>query len=203
MNRFRGMENVTVPSKNLTEEQVYYNYNTMQREMGYYTTFFRTLWTAIKEHKANILAYRGSFGEQWEDMTEHERSNMRKMTVELSTMVFIGTLGAMLAGAAADADDDTLWFFAYLAKRQQNELMQFWNPGEAWRIIKNPIASVRQLETITNAFGLLFSTFEWDEVYESGPNEGQSKTYVKFLRTVQPSVFRFDAQRMYNFYDLN
>jgi len=126
---------------------------------------------------------------------------MRKATLELSIITFMGTLGALLAGAAGDEDDDTLWMLAYLAARQENELKQFYNPAEAWRIIKNPIASIKQLETLTNVFDLMFSPFSWGDEYEGGDNAGQSKAKIKFQRVVMPTMFNFDAQRMYNFYD--
>tara|TARA_R110002012_G_scaffold126565_1_gene278515 strand:+ start:15562 stop:20097 length:4536 start_codon:yes stop_codon:yes gene_type:complete len=117
---------------------------------GNYVTFYKMLRDSIKTQS-----------NQYKNMSEVEKQNVRRTMVEVNA--FIGTL--LLGFAAAlliDDDDDepnswALNFLLYQNRRLQSELLFYLHPGETWRLIKSPTATVRPLEHI-GAFAL--STLE-------------------------------------------
>jgi len=91
--------------------------------------------------------------EAYNELTEIEKSNLRKSTTEvLLTMVLLPAIGMMI-GAAAEDDDDELWFLIYQVSRLETELASYRNPIAATKIISNPVAGVK---TIQNALNFLY-----------------------------------------------
>lgn len=179
LNRFRGLKHSMKDTVDLEDYQKYFNYSAKTEEYGYYTSFFRFLSGVVKQEKLNIAGYMKAGSNSWEDMTTHERANVKKTVTELSYIM--GTfLLASMAAAAADDDDDALWGLVYLLRRQTNESgLNYLNPSENWRVLNSPMSAMSKLNGISD---MLKQIVEPGEDYESGVNRGDNKLRVKASR---------------------
>jgi hypothetical protein len=83
----------------------------------------------------------------YNSLSDHEKANLKKATLEIAlTSVIVPAIGALLAGAAAP-DDDELWFLIYQLRRLESELAQYRDPRETAKIITNPVAGIRLIQT--------------------------------------------------------
>ena len=106
---------------------------------GMYISFYNFIMESIRE-KAPFTTY--------STLTEMEQQNVKRTTVELSSVIAAGVLIAILS----DIDDgEENWlnnFMLYQAKRYETEILQ-WTPGigtrEAFRILQSPTATARPI----------------------------------------------------------
>lgn len=194
--RWRGFSYVREDFNDLTREQKYFNFSKQDFDEGTYSTFARFIGKVIIP--AISFQKQASIAKGYNNLTDMEKGNLRRVATELTYMTVV-TLGAMLLGANADEDDDTLLFLAFLFKRQSVELQQYYSPTDTLRVLKSPAVSVnviqKQLDLLSQLIG-----FDYDEgfnatfndKYEAGKNKEDYKAYIKFIRTL-PIISRTQA----------
>lgn len=142
--RYTGFGKVNKDSSDLTDDDMFYNSAEKEYIEGTYTTLGRFLInTVIPNLKSLKLMY---MKENYENLSDYEKSNLKKATMEIAlTMVILPSVGYLLGAlaAAGDDDDDALWFAIYVNRRLIQELSQFRNPIEAGKLINNPVAGSR------------------------------------------------------------
>lgn len=149
--RFQDMDKAFKKKEDLTEDDLYYNSAKKQYVEGTFVTLVRFLkHGVIPTLKSLKMAH---MSEAYNELTDLEKSNLRKSTAEvLLTMVLLPAIGMMIGSAAGD-DDDELWFLIYQVSRLETELAAYRNPVAATKIISNPVAGVK---TIQNALNFLY-----------------------------------------------
>lgn len=177
MNRYRGAHQLMKDKETIPEDERYFSQDAARYEEGYVITTMRFINGLIKE-----LRYIESrtFGDQWWELTDYERSNIKKAIAE--TAAFASSLFAsmflyMLANMG-DEDRDTTFLFAYYFKRVQTETAFWVNPLDALKILQTPAASISVLAEAFQFLGQLIS--EPTERYERGDRKGQLKVMKEF-----------------------
>ena len=152
--RYKGISTSLKSKDELTDEDITYNNAEQEFTEGIYTSFVRFITQAVVPSLKGLqLAH---MKEYYSDLTDHEKANLKKTTLEVSlTMVMLPVLGALL-GAAAGDDDDTTYFWIYAFRRLESELSQYRDPRELNRMIQNPVAANRFIQnTLTFASDLI------------------------------------------------
>jgi hypothetical protein len=146
--RFQDLDKARKKKSELTEDDMYYNSAKKQYTEGTFTTLARFfIHGVIPTLKSLQLAH---MSEAYNELTDLEKSNLRKSTTEvLLTMALLPAVSMML-GAAAGDDDDELWFLIYQVSRLETEIAQYRNPVAATKIISNPIAGVKVIQNALN-----------------------------------------------------
>lgn len=203
--RYKGLSTAAKSKEDLTEDDLIYSSATKEYEEGTYVTLIRFFMNGIIPTLKGLQASYTS--DYYNNMTEFERANLKKATIEIiATSVLLPMFGALL-GAAGGDDDDKLWFWLYQTRRLESELSQFRNPIEAARMISNPVAGIRLVQ---NTLGLTYELLtplnfvpEQDEHVFSWldeDREGKNKMGKK-IKKVIPIWTQLDKdwQNMYSF----
>lgn len=146
--RYTGFTTSYKKKENLTEDDRFYNSAEKEYIEGTYTTFVRFL----RETGIPNLQMLQTMYMNWKNLSEYEKSNVKKATMEIMlTTVILPSLGLLMAGMDDDDDDNNLlWFFIYVNRRLTRELAQFRNPIEAAKMIQNPVAGIRFIQNGLN-----------------------------------------------------
>jgi hypothetical protein len=149
--RFTGIKNSFKDREDLTEDELNYSSSKKEYIEGTYVSLIRYFKNAvIPALKNGQLMYTT---EVYNSLSDHEKANLKKATIEiLLTSVIVPAIGALLA-AGAGPDDDKTWFLVYQLRRLESELSQFRNPIEASKIISNPVAGVKLFQ---NALSFMY-----------------------------------------------
>jgi hypothetical protein len=210
--RWMGIDHTNKAFEDLETHERFYSESLEDYKEGTYTS----LWRYIKSMKRSATSLRaGVVSEQWDTLTDMEKSNIRHATVELGIMFGALTASALLAGLAKGADDDDerqrLYFLAYLTRRTYSELAFYvpYNPAEAIRFLQTPTATITTLQSFTQMMGqfsedMLYNVPLGDglEQYQKGINKGNSKSFVMFNKTFNPLAKQFtyrSPEKSYNF----
>lgn len=150
----------------------HYNISTGQVEEGHYRTFGRFLSTIL-----NKLRNRESIKEYYDSLSDYERRNMKRVTVETAIMAAILALGELVL--AGDDDDDTalenLAQLIYLRTTSEYNSAQILGmPGSVIETAKSPVVALSTLESL-EPLSLFQSIGEED-------SEGNSKFFQKVLK---------------------
>ncbi len=183
--RWRGMYYVRKDFDSLSDEQKYYSLETRQFEEGTYTSFvrfmIRAVFPAIKEMKVELATIK------WNELTDYEKSNVHKTMRELLVTSMMFTAAMITALAAKDSPDDKekklLYTAAYIFRRQESELMQYYSITDTLRIFRSPFASINTLSK-TSAWLNQLMPWNIDEQYENGDRKGEYKAWVKTKRMI-------------------
>ena len=146
--RYTGFTTSYKKKENLTEDDRFYNSAEKEYIEGTYTTLVRFL----RETGIPNLQMLQTMYMNWKNLSEYEKSNVKKATMEIMlTSVILPSLGMLMAGMDDDDDDNNLlWFFIYVNRRLTRELAQFRNPIEAAKMIQNPVAGIRFIQNGLN-----------------------------------------------------
>jgi len=196
--RFRGISTSLKAYNELDEDQTYYSAALQDYEEGYYVSTIRFLKNgllpALKQLKYDILR------QNWNELTETQRANIRRSVVELSlTAAILPTIGLLAVAAAGDDDDSYWWTVAFLSRRLESELSQFRDPREATKITKSPIPSLRIIEQSLDVIETTVKPWDWDETYQSGKRKGDLKI-VRAYEKLFPIISKLDttSEELYN-----
>ena len=160
---------------------------------GTYRSFFFVARSMIQDFRKEGRAY----GENWNNMTAHQKSNAVKTAAELATVVSlaVGMVLLRMLASSLDEDDDkyklaTVRNLIYLNNRLSTELMFFTWPPNTYQILKSPAASMGMIK---NTSDLLEQALPWNVLdrYESGDRKGDLKI-VRRLEKVTPVVKQFE-----------
>ena len=146
--RYTGFATSYKKKSELTDDDRFYNSAEKEYIEGTYTTLVRFL----RETGIPNLQMLQTMYMNWKNLSEYERSNVKKATMEIMlTSVILPSLGLLMAGMDDDDyDNNALWFAIYVNRRLTRELAQFRNPIEAAKMIQNPIAGIRFIQNGLN-----------------------------------------------------
>jgi hypothetical protein len=143
--RYTGISTSLKSREDLTEDEL--NYSSAKKEYteGIYTSLARYFVNGVvPSMKSMQLMY---MKDVYNSLSDHEKANLKKATLEIMlTSVILPAIGALIAGAAAP-DDDELWFLVYQLRRLESELSQFRDPRETAKILTNPVAGIKLIQT--------------------------------------------------------
>ena len=106
---------------------------------GYYQSFANFLRTVVDE--------KGIPKDSLSSMSEVDKQNLRRVAVDLASIVGTMMLFSMAQGLIDDDDEDyTASFLAYQSRRLFTELTGFANPYEGVRLAARPMATVNFIE---------------------------------------------------------
>jgi len=195
--RYAGALHSLKKQEDLTDEQRIYDYEMKRFDEGIYTSFVRYIRHGVMPAIANFKLELAT--QNWKEMTDMEKSNIRKTITELMITGMMAT-AAMLTYAAADDDDDEILFtLAYIFRRQQSEFMQFYHPSENMRVFRSPAVALNTLEK-TYSFFTQIMPWSIGEDYEGGRNRGENRAWIKFKKLI-PVIAQFERspQELFNF----
>lgn len=198
MDRLRGVNKAFTDKKNIKEHEKFFSNANKRFEEGSYVTTVRYIVKNVIPHlKSMKLKLMMS---DYQQLTDYEKSNIHKATIEFATAILLGILSSMIAKAAKDDDDELLYFLAYTMRRTESELKQFWSLQESYRITKTPFASIRTLESTTNLLGLIVNPMSWNDRYKSGKRKGDLKL-IRQVEKMIPVWSKLDRQNseLYNY----
>lgn len=185
--RWRGIAKVGIKSEDLTLEQMSFNTETNKFEEGQYTTTIRFLIQLIKETKALKMYL---VPENWNKLTDEEKTRVRKTMVEVAMIVVFLNLALSLKDAYDDDKEDKgLLLAAYYSRRLMSEIWTYSNPKEGLRTFKTPAIALNSAEDITELLYQLVG--DYDEEYVSGKRKGEYKI-TKKLSDIVPVVKQFN-----------
>lgn len=127
----------------------HYDYRLRTDIEGRYVSIYRILSKLNKEGIRSVL--------DWNNKTELEKSNIKKVFIELSAIMFTAILAQLAKNAAKDMDDEDEYylrkltnFSAYMSNRVNSELITFYTPNLALTASNAPIlGTIKEL----NDFG--------------------------------------------------
>lgn len=161
--------------KDITTDQRSYNQETRQFEEGTYTTAIRFLKNLIGDVKTLKMTM---FAENWHNLTDQEKANVRKASMEIGVAVLL----LMASTALRDSDDEEDIYVAFLSRRLYSELTSFINPIEAVRTFRSPMIV---LTTVEDGLRFIWQlVFDPKARYETGRDVGEYKLKKKFLKLV-------------------
>ena len=197
--RFRGIGTSGLLSKDsylaLDEEFTFENlhklsYNTEidKFEQGQYVTTAKFVRDMVTEVKA-LKSIAGT-KEAWSKMTDEQKANVRKTTVELALVAAFFLLANMFDDDKEDPNDIENLYAAYLTRRMYSELFTFINPNETLRTFRSPAVALGTVEAVLKA-GLQVVT-DPTEVYDGGRHSGENKLWrdIKKLIPVYKQIDR-------------
>jgi hypothetical protein len=152
-----------------------YKKNTYSERMqdyteGYYRTTGKFVTNLFKEFKTYQFAV---MGEEWEKLSDMEKSNIVRTISELGfVLVSVALAGLMMNGSDDDKDKWVYDFATYQLLRLKTELLFYTNPAEAMQILRSPAATMSLFETTMKAFAQILKP---TQEYKVGPWKGHLK----------------------------
>ena len=180
--RWRGISTSLKTTDELEDTDIFYSEFLDQRVEGYYTTAIRY----VNQIKGDLFHLQlGLVGAKWDEMTDYEKSNVKKTIMEATLLVLTIIASNILAGLAKDADDEDKEMYyrlAYTFRRLQSETSFYIDPRETLKIISSPAASINMIKNTTDAMALLFT----DPLakYKIGDRKGEYKLKKKIFKLV-------------------
>lgn len=196
LDRFRGLGTNLIGN----EENMIFNYDEdLQRiDEGAYVTFLRWLFRTVLPKIGILKNY--MITNEWSEMDDWEKGNIKRTFAELGFIMLAATTTALSAGAASDDDDDNsfFWWAAATSRRVQSNALQFVDPNEAWRVLKNPVSSLRFLEDSSKFLGTMTNYLN---PFEEDRNEQFIKQATKMKDNWVPGakLFNENYKRQYNY----
>lgn len=188
--RFRGgLTSITKNYDDLDPNDLHWNESLQEYEEGTYITFGRFLLGGFNQGLAEGLKNLkfSMLKQKWSDLSEYEKGNMKKALVEFGTLVLLNIAILPLLMGAGD-DDENLLYFALLARRLEQDLSQYTDINDAYKITKTPIASLTLIEDTLNVGKFVLTPSAWLST--------DSKDNSRFLKAAEkvlvPSALRPD-----------
>lgn len=158
----------------------HYDYRLRTDIEGRYVTMYRIVSSIKKEGLKAAL--------NWNNKTELEKSNMKKLLAEVSAIIVTAIIAHLAKNAAKDMDDEDEYllrkavnFSAYMSNRVNTELSTFYTPNLALTASNAPIlGNLKELSDFGKA--VLFYPFINDEkrYYQRGTNKDRLKLEKEF-----------------------
>lgn len=196
--RWRGAVHFTKQQSELDAEvEAFYSEDMQAYQEGYYTTGARFLWQIgknIKELKFHAISA------QWDKLSDAELANMRRLSIEVGVMIASLAASTLLYMLAQGSDDpverETLFYFTYFTRRLYSELRFYSNPVEAFKLMRDPSATLSYLGKIGRFAAQLQEDVFYNipsggglEEFQAGKHKNKIKLEVRALSLV-PGVNR-------------
>ena len=164
--RYRGAGKMFVNKLDLSEEDNHWNEFLQVNEEGYYTTFGRMflggfskgLMNGLQNLKYSILTAK------WNEMSDYEKSNVRKATAEFSALALLNfVIIPLIAGLGGngDDDDDFLVYLLMESRKLEQELGSYTDPNDAYKITKSPTATLSLINNSINVGKFAVTPWTW------------------------------------------
>lgn len=196
--RYKGFESSLKSKDELTEDDITFNNAEQEFTEGIYTSFIRFInQGVIPALKGLELAH---MKEYYSSLSDYEKANLKKTTLEIGTTMVILPLLGMLLGAAAGDDDEEIYFALYAFRRLESELSQFRDPRELNRMIQNPIAANRFIQNSLTVVSDIISPLNFNpqrnEVFFDYLSEDSkhNNITVKHIKKITPFYNQLDKQ---------
>lgn len=196
-----------------------YNALTQRDEEGYYRTLFRFISDSFKSVKKGsaseeateeetkemaqnvfsvLSALKNGFSVNWQNMTEYEKSNVKRCGAELGTIFLLFLACAALTHVPPPEDEEKQptrmeYLVFYQMLRLRNELAaqaptpMFMN--EAMKILRSPFAAAEPIINVLNAWKILWPA-NWVTEVRSGRYKGHTKAYKYFRELPVVSMWK-------------
>ena len=175
--RWRGMGSIGTSYEDMSLDRRSYNQETGEFEEGTYATLTRFIWNLRGDVKA--LKFGTAFGDGWNNLTDAEKSRLKKAVIELSFATVMFLAASMLRDGADEPED---YYAAFLARRLYSELTTFINPLEGVRTFRSPMIA---LSTTENAINFVWQGLtDPTEQYQTGSRAGEYKIKRRFTKLV-------------------
>jgi hypothetical protein len=189
----------TVKNYELRDEDLIYNRETKEFEEGMYISFLRYSSNVIEDLKALKFT---ALSENWKDLTDLEKNNIRKTVMELGLTAFAQITFVVLSSAIKNMDDDEdkkmITLAALYSKRLATELMTYYHPGEWLRTFRSPAVVVTLADSIIEALYQVITAPT--EEFQSGPHKGDNKAIIKMLKVTPARPSLTDPESLIRFY---
>ena len=189
--RWRGIGRLFTRKEDIIEADKFYSEFLEQEVEGYYSTAA----IFIKEIRKELLQLKFSLiAENWNNLSDYERSNIKKTIMEVSFMVLTILAANILAGLAKDADDEdkaTYYSAAYLFRRLYGESRFYSSPGESLKILQTPAASISMIDRLGEVISQGYKAPT--ERYKTGKRKGDLKL-VRKVKRVLPIASQTDKK---------
>lgn len=175
--RLRGIETSLKRKDDLEEKDRRFSYALQEYEEGTYTTLIRYIKSSVKDGQRWL-----TLKDNWNNLTDYEQHNVKKAVTEIILTSILTPLAVMFAGAAAEDDDELMYFIAYQLRRLDTELSAYRSIEESFKTLRSPIPSTRFLEHSLWSINSVLNPLAWEnltEVYKTGPHKGKNKFLIK------------------------
>lgn len=166
------------PQYNKRFQAAQYNVTTGEFEEGYYRTVLR-IGNELIRGQVQLSA-------QWENMSEHERANVRRAITEIVQFMAVWALANWVEW---DDDKNRPWsvkLAEYTTKRLAHELGGLTPstvmPQELLKTVKTPMASISTIQNTFNLVNSLMSPNDYIDEIQSGPYKGMSTLEKNILK---------------------
>lgn len=194
LSRWRGLSTNIKPDE---EVELKWNYDLQRPDEGNYVTTIRWMKNHvlpnIKKLQFQLIT------KDWNEMDEWEKGNIKKTMSELAIIMTMASLATLFA-AAADGDDDALWYAAAIFRRTQSEAAQYFDINEAWRVLKNPISTLNFLEESSDIIG---ATINLIDPLEDERLNKLGKETMDMTKFIPGNKLLKDAKQGYNYLNKN
>lgn len=186
--RYRGVNKAFTKTSDLSEEDRHWNESLQEYEEGFYTTTFRFITRGLVQNLVKLKF--DIISQDWNTLSDYEKSNIKKGIVEMSLLIMLQTaIVPLLVGMAGGADDDdNIVYLAMLSRRLEQELSFYTDPNDAYKVTKNPIASLNQIEALLNVGKFVISPGLWF----SETKDGTPRVYKVLEKVAIPGSMRPD-----------
>lgn len=157
-----------------------YNYLLDEYREGYYITagkFFTKLFKDLR------IIQTVAWTEDWNNLTDHQKANMKRFSVEFGVMISLLFIASAMKDLGDDnKDDEWIAYWNYQASRMKTDMWFYSNPWESIKLLKSPMAAVSTIESI----GKLVHQGVTDPfaVYVKGSEKGNNKFIKDFYDLV-------------------
>ena len=160
---------------------------------GYYRTFYKTFIRDLRDYKFNII-------QNWSEYTPFEKAQLKRVIAELTIILSLVTVAALLM-SAGDDDEDLKKSFAYNftlyeVLRMRSETAAYISPTDAYRVVKSPSAMTSTLERVIK-FTDQILPWNITEEYKRKQgvwNEGDNKAWAYFLKLMGYSGYNITPE---------
>ena len=163
-----------------------------QEVEGMYVSVYKFMGSLISDLRQGQFSFAANF----DKLSDHQKANMRRTLVEVSTLVGLMITAAALA-SIGDDDDERSWglnFLALSVNRLYTELganVPYAMPKEMMKLLKSPAAGMSTMQSLValgydsvNWTGVVSDETEFVPTYKSGKNKGRSKFTVNLEKAV-------------------
>ena len=157
-----------------------YNYLLDEYREGYYVTAGKFFTKLFKELR---LIQTAAWTEDWNNLTDHQKANMKRFSVEIGVMISLLFIAAAMKDLGDEnKDDEWIAYWNYQASRMKTDMWFYSNPWEAIKLLKSPMAAVSTIESV----GKLVHQGLTDPfaVYVKGEEKGNNKFIKDFYDLV-------------------
>ena len=159
-----------VPTWRKRFDGLYYDNIMQDYREGYYRTGGRFYANNVKKFFYKLVdetkAAEIAINADWHNLTEQEKSNVRRMTTEIIITATLALLYAVVKHQADDDDDKFLDNVAYQFYRLRTDMGFYYNPRDMLKIIQSPFPSSSSIKSISNLIDQMLNPLDR---YERGP----------------------------------